>query len=74
MRGGDSMQEHPFTMSKIGDVVPADRPPRAIRVLVHDLSVAMNPVQGRSAGCSNLHRALPRVDQPFKRTMTVSSS
>jgi len=51
MRGGDSMQESPFTVSKLDDFVPADHPLRALRVLVNDLLVAMNPVQRRAAGC-----------------------
>ena len=42
MRGGDAMQESPSTVATLDDFVPADRPPRIIRVLVNDALAAMN--------------------------------
>ena len=40
MRGPDAMQESLFTVAKLDDFVPADRPLRAVRLLVDDALAA----------------------------------
>ncbi len=42
MRGSDGMQEGLFTVARLEDFVPADHPPRPIRLLVNEALVQLN--------------------------------
>jgi hypothetical protein len=52
MRGADTFTESLFTMRKLEDFVPADRPLRAIRKMTNTALAKMNPLFATGNGRS----------------------